>query len=154
MSRVVFIFLFLTVGCGGMKHKSHKLTNVNFRGQVLIRTSKELSIKMDRKLPLKSELTIMKNDSSLVKTFLTDSLGRFNVNLFIDSTWNPLLIKIKGLENYFLDTLVSGVRFKTDFMCKDPISINIRPFFIQNNDELIIEIDCISLERQINPRQY
>ena len=80
-------------------------TLIDFNGQVLARVPKHWRVDITH--PLKAELTLMKQDSTILKKFITKDDGTFNESININTKWNPLILKIKGLENLRIDTLMT-----------------------------------------------
>lgn len=151
MKSIIFLS-FLLFGCSTSRHNNSKLATFNFNGVVTVNLEENFSEKINKRIPVKSEICLMQQDSTIIVKTVTDSIGQFSVNVKIDTTWNPLLLKVIGLENTFLDTTISGKRYWNSYNCDN--SVFYRPIVINSNQKKIIKLDCVVLERDITPPQY
>lgn len=77
-------------------------TILSFKGQIV--GSIQKASRMDITKPIKAELTLMREDSTVISKFQTDENGVFNSEIKLSEQWNPLILKVKGLSDIKIDT--------------------------------------------------
>jgi len=142
---ILLISLVFFSSCFFKNTKQNVLLGFNFKGKVLAIMPKNYNI--DIKRGMKSELTLMKDDSTIITKFISNKDGFFNQEIKIDTNWNPLILKIKGLENIRIDTLLTnkpvvGYRLK----CKYTVA-SFQFIKIISNNYRHLEITCKVSER-------
>jgi hypothetical protein len=152
--RIYIGIIFIAFACSGIKKNMTNQVRYKFHGQVCVNVKSAFSLNNDNLLPLRAELSLMNRDSTILYKSLTDSVGYFEFDISIDTSWNPLLIMIKGQENYFLDTVISGKQHSIDLLCGNKNSVVVQPITINSNQKRLIKIDCLSLERDITTPKY
>ena len=128
--------------------KQDILLDFNFRGKVLAIIPKNYNI--DIKRGMKSELILMKEDSTIITKFISNKDGFFNQEIKIDTNWNPLILKIKGLENIRIDTIMTNkpvVGYHLTCIKSNPLYSLIN---IKNNEFRNLEITCRASERMFS----
>ncbi|MEN9440366.1 MAG: hypothetical protein RLZ33_442 [Bacteroidota bacterium] len=96
----IFIICLVSFSCSVLKNTK----KIEFQGQVCVKSYKGSKIQVE--FPIKSSLTLYKNDSTEIASFETNENGEFKETIVIKKKWNPLFLKIQGLENKYLDTLI------------------------------------------------
>lgn len=143
MKNLTIIILIIISSCSVNKI-SKPDTVFSFNGQVLARVPTHWRVDLTR--PLKAELTLMRQDSTIINKFITNNDGTFNELINVNIKWNPLIIKIKGLERLRIDTLMlnrDAIGFKLSCNKTKESFQNVN---ITENSPFILEFVCRSSE--------
>lgn len=143
MKKITIVILIIISSCS-----VNKITNpdtfFNFNGQVLARVPTHWRVNLSH--TLKAELTLMRQDSTIIDKFITNDDGSFNESINVNFKWNPLILKIKGLEQLRIDTLMpnrDAIGFK---LACNKTKISFQNINITGNKSFILEFLCRSSE--------
>ena len=142
MKIIISIFLLFFISCSIFNNTNHTET-YSFKGKTLGKVQKFFRVNITR--PIKSELTLMTRDSTIISKFITDDNGDFNEKISVNTKWNPLILKIRGLENIRIDTISKRavIGYKLNCMYTLPLYRNIA---ITSDTLIIFEYECRSSE--------
>jgi len=96
MKPILILLLFIGYSCS-IKINSKPNSLIVFKGQVFAKMPKDKRIEIDH--PLTVQITLMKQDSSIINQFITNNDGIFEESINLNPKWNPIILKIKSLEN-------------------------------------------------------
>ena len=142
--KKISILLFIIISSCSVNKIAKPDTVFNFNGQVLARVQK--FFRVDNSRHLKAELTLMKQDSTIIYKFITNNDGTFSELIDINMKWNPLILKIKGLEQLRIDTLMpkrDAIGFK---LSCNKTKASFQNIIIADNNPIILEFMCRSSE--------
>jgi len=142
MRNLIILSLLIISSCSVYYNLKPNKTFI-FKGQVLARVQKAYRVNITS--PLKAELTLMKKDSTIITKFKTNKNGYFNESIGINKKWNPLILKIRGLENMRIDTISKRDVIGYGLACTitRPLYQNIK---IISDTSIIFEFECVSSE--------
>jgi len=144
MKIIISIFLLFFISCSIFNNTKHTET-YNFKGKTLGKVQNFFRVNITQ--PLKSELTLMTKDSTIISKFITDDNGNFNEKISINTKWNPLIIKIRGLENIRIDTIPNPKKAIIGYSLACSIT---KPLFrniaITSDTLIILKFECRSSE--------
>jgi|SRR5690554_805748 len=140
---ILFIFTLFYGSCSLLKSTPDKLISYNFKGSVSIVIPS--TITLDTTIMVRSEIILMKNDSTIISRFTTDENGEFSVDIKISKDWNPFFVKIVGLENkLFGKSKLMRIDEDLSFICIDA-GFNEEKIYLTSNNTWGFKINCIKV---------
>lgn len=125
MKTIIVLIIAFFTSCGIVNTRLIKKELI-FNGHVYIELQSKNAEKS--KLNLNAEITVMKQDSSIIKCFITYNDGTFSESIKIKSSWSPLIVKIKSLDELTTQSLSR----KNHFYCTEKQSIYQNITFLKN----------------------